>query len=100
MPNKTVEGYIGGIVLTAIWAYYAAGYLAQFQYLICSQTSLSLEVFGGLTCEESPVFRVQRRRIDWLPQILTLGNIEFDFRPVQLHSVIISIFASLVAPFG
>ncbi len=36
MPTKSVEGYIGGIVLTGIWAYFAAGYLAQFQYLICT----------------------------------------------------------------
>jgi len=30
MPSKTLEGYIGGIILTAIWAYFASGYLAQF----------------------------------------------------------------------
>ena len=36
MPTKTVEGYIGGMVLTAVWAYFAAGYLAQYQYLVCT----------------------------------------------------------------
>ncbi len=45
MPTKTLEGYIGGILLTCIWAYYASGYLAQFQYLICSQTELSWHIF-------------------------------------------------------
>ncbi len=30
MPSKTLEGYIGGIILTAIWAYFASGYFAQF----------------------------------------------------------------------
>lgn len=28
MPTKTLEGYIGGIVLTAVWAYFASGYLS------------------------------------------------------------------------
>lgn len=28
MPTKTLEGYIGGILLTGVWAYFAAGYLA------------------------------------------------------------------------
>lgn len=36
MPTKTVEGYVGGMVLTAVWAYFAAGYLAQYQYLVCT----------------------------------------------------------------
>lgn len=30
MPTKTVEGYIGGILLTCLWAYFAAGYLSGF----------------------------------------------------------------------
>jgi phosphatidate cytidylyltransferase len=36
MPTKTLEGYIGGIILTAIWAFYASQYLTKFQYLCCS----------------------------------------------------------------
>ena len=30
MPTKTLEGYIGGIILTGIWAYFVSGYLAKF----------------------------------------------------------------------
>jgi len=36
MPTKTVEGYIGGIVFTAVWAYFVSGHLAQYQYMICT----------------------------------------------------------------
>ena len=57
MPSKTLEGYIGGIILTAIWAYFASNYLAQFQYLACTQTSFQWSLFDGLSCNESPVFR-------------------------------------------
>ena len=28
MPTKTVEGYIGGVILTGVFAYFVAGYLA------------------------------------------------------------------------
>lgn len=99
MPTKTVEGYIGGIVLTAIWSYFAADYLAQFQYLACTQTSFQWQLFDGLSCTESPVFRPRLVTLSWLPLLGTV-DLSFQQRPVQLHSVIISLFASTVSPFG
>lgn len=98
MPTKTMEGYIGGIILTAVWAYFASGYLAQFQYLRCPQGQLSLYIFEGLTCEETPVFALRTVTIEdflWSGSTFT-----FSQRPIQVHSVYVSIFASMIAPFG
>ena len=95
MPTKTLEGYIGGIILTAVWAYFASNYLAQFQYLTCTQTGLYWSLFEGLTCEQQIPFKPQS--IHWY---ILGGSISFEHRPIQWHSVIISIFVSMVCPFG
>jgi len=69
MPTKTVEGYIGGIILTGIWAFYAAGYLAKYQYLICPQTTLQWALFDGLTCKSSNIFISKTFTIERIPLI-------------------------------
>jgi phosphatidate cytidylyltransferase len=95
MPTKTLEGYIGGIILTGVWAYFVSGYLAKFQYLYCTQTSLCWGIFEGLTCELKHPFKPSM--VHWT---LFGLSFEFDHRSIQWHSVIISIFVSFVSPFG
>lgn len=34
-PNKTVEGFVGGGLMTILWSFIASGYLIQFHFWVC-----------------------------------------------------------------
>lgn len=104
-PKKTWEGFLGAFFSTVIFGFILSGFMANFQYLTCPVTDFSVNVFSGLTCSMRPLFQL---RIYKLPVVLS-GLIQLLFRarirevslyPVQLHSLVFSSFASLIAPFG
>ncbi|KAI0373916.1 phosphatidate cytidylyltransferase [Pilatotrama ljubarskyi] len=105
-PKKTVEGFVGAFFSTIIFGLIWGTYFMRFDYMICPMRDLGVTAWSGqLQCEPNPVF-VWR---DWqmpapLSVFLTtlMGHqvTTIPYAPYQLHLLVLSCFASLVAPFG
>eukprot|EP00026_Physarum_polycephalum_P007053 Phypoly_transcript_07106.p1 GENE.Phypoly_transcript_07106~~Phypoly_transcript_07106.p1 ORF type:complete len:373 (+),score=32.31 Phypoly_transcript_07106:451-1569(+) len=102
-PNKTWEGFIGATFWTLLFGFYFAGFLAQSQWFICPRAET--DAFKPLHCSPDPVFLPKNysfpdeislflsTKLGWNLQYVTL-------RPIQLHSLVLGLFGSLIAPFG
>eukprot|EP00405_Crypthecodinium_cohnii_P035565 CAMPEP_0206528516 /NCGR_PEP_ID=MMETSP0325_2-20121206/2023_1 /ASSEMBLY_ACC=CAM_ASM_000347 /TAXON_ID=2866 /ORGANISM="Crypthecodinium cohnii, Strain Seligo" /LENGTH=427 /DNA_ID=CAMNT_0054024197 /DNA_START=116 /DNA_END=1399 /DNA_ORIENTATION=- len=93
-PNKTWEGFIGGFICTAIWGWWYADVISRSEWLVCPQRNM--DPFAHLDCNPDPLFQVQQ---------IPLPSSDFALfhisaKPFQLHAFVLSVFASVVAPFG
>lgn len=99
-PRKTWEGFIGAFFSTIIMGFFAAGFMAKSYFLICPRSDL---LSFAATCDIDPVFELAEYTLP--SALVSLGAslglpATVHLYPVQLHSVALSIFASLIAPFG
>ncbi|XP_055743830.1 phosphatidate cytidylyltransferase 1 isoform X2 [Salvelinus fontinalis] len=95
-PKKTWEGFIGGFFGTLVCGFILAYLLAQFQYFVCP-----VEYNDRFTadCEPSDIFVMQQYTFPFVVQnILKWKTV--NLYPYQIHSVVLSTFASLIGPFG
>lgn len=97
-PNKTWEGFIGGMICTCVFGVFWPLLLSQSQWLICPATELSIWP-EALECTPHAVFQWTSYEI---PEVLVslLGRTQIDLLPVQIHCFFLALYASLVAPFG
>ncbi|KAJ3267689.1 hypothetical protein HK104_005704 [Borealophlyctis nickersoniae] len=108
-PKKTWEGFIGALVCTVIFGFVFSGYLAQFPYMYCPLRDPRTSSITGVTCTPNPVFvassvRIPPAMMALLRRILralhTTPPTTLSIYPIQLHAIVMALFASLVAPFG
>jgi len=103
-PKKTWEGFIGAFFLTIVWGIFFSLLLSQFNYFICPATNLRTSVFSSVTCEPDPVFVSKAYNIPtFIVDIFSIVGIKVStvsVLPIILHSIVLSIFASLIGPFG
>lgn len=99
-PKKTVEGFVGAWVMTAIFGVLLTNILLRFKYFLCPATDLGATLFSGLECSVNPVFiphRYETPELFFLPPGTTFS---ITMSPMQLHTFVLATFASLIAPFG
>ncbi|KAG0346610.1 hypothetical protein BG004_001282 [Podila humilis] len=103
-PKKTVEGFVGGWVMTIFFGMLFATLFLQFPYMICPVKDLRATAFSGLTCEPNPVFIPMKHNLTpWMASLahhLGRRNNYVMIAPLQWHVIIMACFASLIAPFG
>ncbi|SPO25148.1 related to CDS1 - CDP-diacylglycerol synthase [Ustilago trichophora] len=104
-PKKTVEGFVGALVVTEVFAYGWATFFQRFNYMICPAVSLGMNAFKEITCDINPVFHWHYLSLP--PAIASLASSVVGHRIstlpwtyFQLHALVMAAFASLVAPFG
>jgi len=95
-PKKTWEGFVGGIIGTFLWSIFSTLVLTKSSLMICPQPKLTLALFENLDCEPHYVFMPT----EYIFQLPIIGATSFFLQPVIFHSIIIGVFASIVAPFG
>lgn len=89
-PKKTWEGFIGGAISTIIIGFILTAIMVQFKTLVCP-LEFDKELFlRADMCEPGPIFRPQEYHMPF----------KMYLYPIQLHSLVFSIFASLISPFG
>ena len=104
-PKKTVEGFIGALLITLAFSWFWAGFFQQFDYMVCPAMSLGMSMFNPPDCEVNSVFLVRTTALpSWIADILShlVGRsiTTFSWTPFQCHALVMAAFASLVAPFG
>eukprot|EP01133_Synstelium_polycarpum_P005243 gene5243-6066_t len=102
-PNKTWEGFIGATFCTLIFAYYFAGFLIQWKWVICSKGSTGF--METLNCVPDYVF-ISKDYIfpveltNFLDKYFGLHMTHYTYIPIQYHALVLALFGSLIAPFG
>lgn len=102
-PKKTWEGFIGGGISTIFIGCVISQYLCQFKNLVCP-IKYDDDLEGRYDdCDPSPIFQ---KTIYQLPQsiriiasFLKLPQ-ELELYPFVLHSLALSLFSSVIGPFG
>ncbi|KDD76632.1 phosphatidate cytidylyltransferase [Helicosporidium sp. ATCC 50920] len=119
-PKKTWEGFIGGLLGTVILSWFLAKYMSQWSWFTCPRSDLS--IIQDLSCNDMPpiytpqtyyasnvlgslppsVMDVVQHVLSHLPSGFQtwLRRASITACPMQFHAVSLSIFASLIAPFG
>ncbi|QPG74407.1 hypothetical protein FOA43_001736 [Brettanomyces nanus] len=99
-PKKTVEGFVGAWFCTILMSLLLTYIFCTNAYLICPFTNdLAVNCLSGIQCDPNPIFIHQIYRLpSYLSLLLKKDYIQL--KPIYLHAVIISMFASLIAPFG
>lgn len=99
-PKKTVEGFVGALICTIVLGVVLSHFLAQQKYLICPMGDLGVNAFTRtVDCVPDPVFVPQKYAVpELLQSVLHCKTVALA--PVHFHVIFLSIFASLIAPFG
>ncbi|KAK8738677.1 hypothetical protein OTU49_004003 [Cherax quadricarinatus] len=102
-PKKTWEGFIGGGISTVVLGMVLSYVMCQYPFFVCPVEYSESEDNFNYTCDPSPIFRPQEYS---LPE--TLANLSallgwkktITMYPFVLHSVALSLFSSVIGPFG
>ncbi|KAH3756239.1 phosphatidate cytidylyltransferase [Pelomyxa schiedti] len=99
-PKKTWEGFIGGFVATVILGYILSA-LFIHPWMICPKTDLFT---WSVQCEMSPIFSLHHYALPaFLIKAFSFVGLNWTHLvcyPFQLHTFLMAIFGSLVAPYG
>ncbi|KAF5370601.1 hypothetical protein D9758_002046 [Tetrapyrgos nigripes] len=104
-PKKTVEGFVGAFGSTVLFSLLWGTYFMRFKYMICPVHDLGVSAWSSVDCAPNPVF-VWREWQIWSPVVTVLSNAlgrqitTIPYVPYHVHLLLLSCFASLVAPFG
>lgn len=104
-PKKTVEGFIGALLITLVFAWFWAGFFQRFDYMVCPAVSLGMSAFHPPKCNVNPVFLLHKTPLpaklaNGLTAVMGRPITTISWTPFQWHAVVMAAFASLVAPFG
>lgn len=124
-PKKTWEGFWGAFVTTVLFGFFFSGLLSKIPYLTCPikvrptvwrevlcahnpscQQDLSQNYFNFVPCETiNSVFVAQPYALTPALSSLSYHLLRTRHRvvhiaPIQWHSILLSIFASAIGPFG
>jgi len=95
-----MSGFLGAWICTVIFGIMLTNILTRYKYFICPVNDLGANIFTGLECEPNPVFTPRTYYIPFIPPNWTLLPTTVTVTPLQFHILVMSTFASLIAPFG
>ncbi|PIK37723.1 putative phosphatidate cytidylyltransferase 2 isoform X2 [Apostichopus japonicus] len=103
-PKKTWEGFIGALFSTVAYGVLLAKYLAPYKMFTCPAEYNEESMTFELDCEPSSTFQYQEYMIPaFIQQITSLFGLHWEsieVMPIQLHAFVLSLFASVIAPFS
>lgn len=106
-PKKTWEGFIGGGLATIILGAIISYFLCQYKYFICPVDYSQGLHLQTIDCKPSPLFVLSEYKVlpsDWVYLLELFYIIKLPttvlLYPFVLHSLSLSIFSSVLGPFG
>lgn len=98
-PKKTVEGFVGALIVTVMWSFWFSGFLSHFPEMHCPAVGFGAS--DNARCIKNKMF--DQREVFFPSMIQSLsGNLltSIHVSDAQIHGLVLGAFASLVAPFG
>lgn len=103
-PKKTLEGFVGAFFSTIIFGVIWGTYFARWNYMICPVHDLGVSAWSGMQCQPNPVFLWREWAIpaplNVVASAVGWSAPTINYTTYQIHLLLLSCFASLVAPFG
>ncbi|KAK2163087.1 hypothetical protein NP493_1485g00037 [Ridgeia piscesae] len=103
-PKKTWEGFIGGAISTVIFGLLVSYVLVQFDSFVCPIEYNVAKDALSTDCERSAVFQLTQYALpQFIVRLCALVGVNWNsitLYPFMLHSISMSVFASLIGPFG
>ncbi|RUS73127.1 hypothetical protein EGW08_019107 [Elysia chlorotica] len=110
-PKKTWEGFIGGAFSTILFGILLSYVLLQYDYFVCPVSYDETKGALSMDCQRSHVFLISDYTLpETLQGLLKLLRISsntvgsqkttISLYPFILHSISLSLFASVIGPFG
>ncbi|XP_070185160.1 phosphatidate cytidylyltransferase, photoreceptor-specific-like [Littorina saxatilis] len=102
-PKKTWEGFIGGAISTIVFGILLSHAMVQYDYFVCPVSYDEVQDHISMDCERSPTFTRQEYHLpETLRAFFGLVGLPYVFYiyPFVLHSISMSVFASVLGPFG
>ncbi|KAL1494682.1 hypothetical protein ABEB36_010246 [Hypothenemus hampei] len=92
-PKKTLEGFIGGGIGTLLLGTIIAWILCHIDHMVCPTKFYILEdsIKMSTECTRTPIFQ---------PIQFNMIYFSLNYYPFLLHVIILTLFASFIAPFG
>ncbi|XP_018319457.1 phosphatidate cytidylyltransferase, photoreceptor-specific [Agrilus planipennis] len=102
-PKKTWEGFIGGGVSTVVFGFLISHILCKYPYFVCPIQWSDNEGRMTMECTPGPLFTLTEYEVPtFLSGVLKLFGFSNSIYlyPFVLHSLPLSIFSSVIGPFG
>lgn len=103
-PKKTWEGFIGGGVSTVLLGAFLSHALCKYPYFVCPVEYEFENGFSQIECRVPYLFQLTEYELPTcLNSILSVAKLPpqtVTIYPFVLHSLALSTFSSLIAPFG
>ena len=99
-PNKTWEGFIGGLVLNIYWTHYWLQLMLFGEhraFFTCGSQVYELAPFSNYECDTIHAVYTQR---DYQVPLLPEGYNILHLMPAQIYACIFCVFAALIGPFA
>ena len=95
-PNKTLEGFLGGLLSNVLVTYYMAVFVMDNNFWQCPPKRLNYGFFEEYQCDKIPAIYLPRTYI--LPTSV-FGYDKFEIAPAVIYTIIYALYASVFAPF-
>ena len=95
-PNKTLEGFLGGLLSNVLVTYYMAVFVMDNNFWQCPPKRLNYGFFKEYQCDKIPAIYLPRTYI--LPTSV-FGYDKFEIAPAVIYTIIYALYASVFAPF-
>uniref|UniRef100_A0A3B0NFR2 Phosphatidate cytidylyltransferase n=1 Tax=Theileria annulata TaxID=5874 RepID=A0A3B0NFR2_THEAN len=101
-PKKTVEGFLYSALATTLLTVLIVPFLLNYKALLCPTNHFNLRPFVWLystNCKLPSVYQIKNWKLpEFAAKLLKRNNLPYS--EFVLHMLVLSLFASLFAPFG
>ena len=95
-PNKTIEGFVGGLIINGVLTYLIASWCLKSNFWTCAPEHFNYGLFEDWQCETPLPIYVEQ---EYTLPITFMGYSSVKIVPAVFYTIVFALYASLFAPF-